>query len=94
MALGDRAGAAPGTFPAMPSRVLILGATSAIASIESGVNSSVTPSVAISATYCLISEASVSVRMRRKSSRVSAESSTRIGKRPCSSGKRSEGFER
>ena len=55
-------------------------AMSAMASIASGVKSSVTPSVASSATYCLISEASGSVRMRRKSSRVSARSSTRIGK--------------
>ena len=47
-------------------------AMSAMASIASSVKSSVTPSVCISATYCLISEASVSVRMRRKSSRVSA----------------------
>src|SRR6516162_2909268 len=45
-----------------------------------------------SATYCLISEASGSVRMRRMSSRVSACSSTRIGRRPCSSGSRSDGF--
>ena len=65
-----------------------------MASIASSVNSSVTPSVSISATYCLISEASVSVRMRRKSSRVSALSSTRIGSRPCSSGNRSDGFDR
>ena len=36
--------------------------------------------------------ASGSVRMRRKSSRVSAFSSTRIGSRPCSSGSRSEGL--
>ena len=43
-------------------------------------------------TYCLISEASVSLRMRMKSSRVSALSSTRIGRRPCSSGKRSDGL--
>ena len=36
--------------------------------------------------------ASGSVRMRRKSSRVSACSSTRIGRRPCSSGNRSDGL--
>ena len=39
--------------------------------MASSVNSSVTPSVAISATYCLMRLASVSVRMRRKSSLVS-----------------------
>ena len=65
---------------------------SATASMASSENSSVTPSVPISATYCLISDASGSVRMRRKSSRVSGLSSTRIGRRPCSSGRRSDGF--
>ena len=40
--------------------------------MASSVKSSVTPSVAISATYCLMRLASGSVRMRRKSSRVSA----------------------
>src|SRR2546425_827442 len=54
-------------------------ATSASASMALSVISSVTPSVCISATYCLISDASRSVRMRRRSSRVSASSSTRIG---------------
>ena len=53
-----------------------------------------TPSVASSALYCLIRLASGSVRMRRKSSRVSGFSSTRIGRRPCSSGNRSEGLAR
>ena len=55
----------------------------------SGVKSSVTPSVASSAWYCLIRQASVLVRMRSKSSTDSESSSTRIGKRPCSSGIRS-----
>ena len=67
-------------------------ATSASASIASSAKSRVTPSVCISATYCLMSEASGSVRMRRMSSRVSAFSSTRIGSRPCSSGNRSDGL--
>ena len=40
----------------------------------------------------MTSVASGSVRMRLKSSRVSAFSSTRIGSRPCSSGSRSDGF--
>jgi len=39
--------------------------------MASGVMSSVTPSVCISAIYCLIRDASGSVRMRRMSSRVS-----------------------
>ena len=51
-----------------------------------------TPSVPISALACFSSEWSGSVRMRRKSSRVSAFSSTRIGRRPCNSGSRSEGL--
>ena len=49
-----------------------------------------TPSVCISATYCLMRQAFGSVRMRRKSSRVSARNSTRIGSRRCSSGSRSD----
>ena len=40
-----------------------------------------------------VSEASGSVRMRTKSSTLSASSSTRIGRRPCSSGIRSDGFD-
>src|ERR1700750_298748 len=55
-------------------------AMSASASMALSVMSSVTPSVFISATYCLISEASGSVRIRRMSSRVSACNSTRIGR--------------
>ena len=68
-------------------------AASAIASMASGLKSSVTPSVASSATYCLMRLAWGSVRMRLRSSRVRALSSTRIGRRPCSSGSRSDGFE-
>src|ERR1700726_4293729 len=60
----------------------------------SGANSTCTPSVAISALYCVGSEASGSVRMRTKSPTFSESSSTRIGNRPCSSGIRSEGLER
>ena len=67
-------------------------AASASASMASSVKVSVTPSVAISAWFWRIRLASGSVRMRRKSSRVSAFSSTRIGRRPCSSGSRSEGL--
>jgi hypothetical protein len=66
---------------------------SAMASMASSLKSSVTPSVFSSATYCLINDASGSVRMRRRSSRLSAFSSTRIGSRPCSSGNRSDGLE-
>ena len=47
-----------------------------------------------SAWYCVVSEASGSVRMRTKSSTFSESSSTRIGNRPCSSGIRSEGLDR
>ena len=50
------------------------------------------PRSAISAWCWRIRLASGSVRMRRRSSRVSAFSSTRIGRRPCSSGSRSEGL--
>ena len=42
--------------------------------------------------YCLVSAFSGSVRMRTKSASVSGSSSTRIGKRPCSSGIRSDGL--
>ena len=48
---------------------------------------------ASSATDRLIRLASVSARMRLKSSFSSARNSTRIGRRPCNSGNRSEGFE-
>src|SRR5207237_277111 len=51
------------------------------------------PSVRISASYCLMRHASVSVRMRRKSSSFKGDSSTLIGNLPCNSGKRSEGFD-
>ena len=44
--------------------------------------------------YCVINAALGSVRMRTKSSLLSAPSSTRIGKRPCSSGIRSLGLAR
>ena len=47
----------------------------------------------MSARYCFKSAFSGSVRMRTKSGSVRESSSTRIGKRPCSSGMRSEGFE-
>ena len=72
---------------------LTCAAVAAIAAMPSGVKSSATPSVASSAVYWRISDASVSLRMRTKSSRVSPFSSTRIGSRPCSSGSRSLGFE-
>ena len=42
--------------------------------------------------YCLMSALSGSVRMRTKSARERGSSSTRIGKRPWSSGIRSAGF--
>src|SRR5215467_14286542 len=67
-------------------------AISAIASTASGANRRVTCSVFRSSTYCVISAFRGSVRMRTKSSRVKGSSSTRIGKRPWSSGIRSDAF--
>ncbi len=64
----------------------------AISARASGVNSSLRPSVSSSAMDCLVSDAFGSVRMRMKSSTVSEWSSTRTGKRPCSSGIRSDGL--
>src|SRR4030095_12280534 len=66
-------------------------AISAMRRMAPGRNSSVTPSVPSSAWYCLTWLASVAMRMRSKSSTESESSSTRIGKRPCSSGMASEG---
>ncbi|MNY70064.1 hypothetical protein D3C86_2081200 [compost metagenome] len=60
--------------------------------IPSAVNSILTPSVPINALYCSVNEALGSVRMRSKSSVVSACNSTRIGRRPCSSGIKSDGL--
>ncbi len=62
-------------------------------SIASAVKVSAIPSVSISAVYCLTSALRGSVRIRTNSALPSASSSTRIGKRPCSSGMRSDGFE-
>ncbi|MNT37793.1 hypothetical protein D3C72_1739490 [compost metagenome] len=62
--------------------------------MPSGRKSSVTPSVASNAWYCLTSEAWVCVRMASKSCTDSDSSSTRIGKRPCNSGIRSLGLAR
>ena len=67
-------------------------AASARASMASSVKVRVTFSVASSAWVWRIRLASGSVRMRRRSSRVSAFSSTRIGSLPCNSGSRSEGL--
>src|SRR3546814_8443348 len=47
-----------------------------------------------SSDLCVVSAALGSVRMRTKSSLLSADSSTRIGKRPCISGIRSDGLAR
>ena len=60
----------------------------------SGLKSRVTPSVASKAAYWRVRHASVLVRMRSKSCTESDSSSTRIGNRPCSSGIRSDGFDR
>ena len=74
------------------TRSFISVASRAISATAPSVNSSVTPSVASSAMYCLIRLASGSTRMRARSLSVSGLSSTRIGSRPCSSGSRSEGL--
>ncbi|CSC66732.1 Uncharacterised protein [Vibrio cholerae] len=60
--------------------------------IPSSVNCTSTCSVFISATYCSVSDAFGSVRMRLKSLLDRASNSTRMGKRPCSSGIKSDGF--
>ena len=69
-------------------------AMAAISSMASSAKTNVTPSVSRRATYCLIREVSGSSRMRLKSSAPRAESSTRIGRRPCNSGSRSDGLAR
>ena len=75
-------------------RSLTCAAISASRSTASSANSRVTPSVLSSSTYWRVSAALGSVRMRTKSSLLSAPSSTRIGKRPCISGIRSLGLAR
>ncbi len=67
-------------------------AASAIRVIPSSVNSMSTSSVFINAMYCSVNDALGSVRMRLKSLLLRASSSTRIGRRPCSSGMRSDGL--
>src|SRR3569832_2291057 len=62
--------------------------------MPSCVNSICTFSVSSSASYCIVRHASVPVRMRSKSAIDSESSSTRIGKRPCSSGIKSDGLAR
>ena len=74
-------------------RSFTVAAVRASSATPSVVNSSVAPSASISAAYCLVSAFSGSVMMRTKSASVGGLSSTRIGKRPCSSGIRSEGLE-
>src|SRR5215510_11117668 len=66
---------------------------SATASIASFPKARVTPSVFKSSTYWRMRAFRGSLRMRIKSSRVKGSSSTRMGKRPCSSGMRSDGLE-
>ena len=51
-----------------------------------------TPSVANNAWYCSLNDALGSVNMRAKSSSRNASNSTRIGKRPCNSGIKSDGL--
>ena len=78
--------------PIFSTASLTSAAMRASASMPSSANSIVTPSVPSSARYCSVRLARVDDRMRTKSSCVSAFSSTRIGRRPCSSGSRSGGL--
>ena len=78
--------------PMFSTVVLAATAASASAATASSVKVRVTSSVASRAWFWRIRLASGSVRMRTKSSRVRAFSSTRIGRRPCSSGSRSDGL--
>ena len=64
----------------------------AISRMASSSNTNLTSSVASRAVYCLMSAFLGSVRMRKNSSSPSACRFTRMGKRPCSSGTRSEGL--
>ena len=68
-------------------------AKSAMVAMASSVKVSAMPSVPINAWYCFTSALRGSVRMRMNSSLPRASSSTRMGKRPCNSGMRSDGFE-
>src|SRR5580698_10320615 len=65
----------------------------AISTTASSVNESLIPSVSSSATYCLMRADLGSFRMRMKSCSFSDFNSTRIGKRPCSSGIKSLGLD-
>ena len=64
-----------------------------ISLIEPFVNRTSTPSVLSISVYCLMSAFLGSVNIFAKSSSVRLFSSTRIGKRPCNSGIRSDGLE-
>ncbi len=75
-------------------RVFMSWATRATSSMPLASNTSSTPSAPSSAEYCRESALRGSVRMRIRSACESASSSTRMGKRPCSSGKRSLTFAR
>src|SRR6185437_1336581 len=79
--------------PIFSMRSLTRAAMRAISAMPSTLKSSVAPSASTSAAYCLVSAFSGSVMMRTKSCSVSGLSSTRMGKRPCSSGIRSLGLE-
>ena len=66
----------------------------AISRTPSSAKTRFTPSVFINATYCFSRALSGSVKIRKNSSFPRAFSSTRMGKRPWSSGTRSEGLQR
>mmetsp|Transcript_53289 Transcript_53289/g.125095 ORF Transcript_53289/g.125095 Transcript_53289/m.125095 type:complete len:346 (-) Transcript_53289:2169-3206(-) len=78
--------------PMFSVRSLTSKAICAMRRMASSCRSSVTPSVASSAWYCLTRLAWVLFRMASKSATDKESSSTRIGSRPCSSGIRSLGL--
>ena len=78
--------------PMFSMRWFTMAAVRAISPMPSSVKVSDVPSAATRAAYCLVRAFSGSVMMRTKSASVSGFSSTRIGKRPCSSGIRSLGL--
>mmetsp|Transcript_11879 Transcript_11879/g.34785 ORF Transcript_11879/g.34785 Transcript_11879/m.34785 type:complete len:223 (+) Transcript_11879:194-862(+) len=80
--------------PMFSTSRLICVASLAIRHLASSVNSSCTPSVNMRAHCCLMRLGSGSVRMVYMSFSVSGLSSTRIGRRPCSSASRSDGLQK
>src|SRR3989338_5864980 len=67
-------------------------AISAMRLMPSSVNCNVNPSVLIKAMYCSVNDAFGSVKIRTNSAVLSGFNSTRMGKRPCNSGTKSDGL--